>query len=384
MKLAHAIGGRDNNFNLIRFVAAVMVMYSHSFAMAIGKAAPEPLGTLTGGTLIFGRVAVDIFFIISGFLVTASLVERQSLLGYLWARTLRILPGLIVAVLFCAYGVGLFFTSLSTEEYLGSPELKSFVLVNIKLQDTYYFLPGVFEHNPYPKAVNGSLWTLPFEVRMYLILAVIWLVARRFFSTSMLIIAAITVSTYIYLAPLAVKATMVNNYLRLGSFFALGSLFYAFRAKIPLNKWIFLLSIFLLSLVFIKPDFYGFYVIALPYAVFFLAYVPKGVVRYFNKVGDYSYGIYIYACPMQQSVAALIKGVQPYSLMALSFLFTLLLAMLSWHCVERPVLRLKPAYKPVSRAMYYAFEAALNLLGGNRLGSRPSSIRRGNKVPEES
>jgi peptidoglycan/LPS O-acetylase OafA/YrhL len=343
--LASFTGGRDNNFNLLRFAAALLVMYSHSFALAWDKTAVEPLAAITDGALNFGKLGVEIFFVISGFLVTGSLLQRQSILGFCWARILRIYPALLAAVLFCVFTVGVVFTTLPPEQYLTDPQLKAFIIVNSSLWDSYYELPGVFVDNPYKKAVNGSLWTLPYEIRMYIALGCLWIFSRRFFGTLVAMAAAIAIITHLILVGLHGKPTELAHIARLGSFFALGSLFYVLRERIPLSTGLFCVSLLLMSAVAIDPLFYPLRLIGLPYAALFLAYVPNGPIRAFNRLGDYSYGLYIYAFPIQQSVAALWKGVQPYPLFGVSFAISLLLATLSWHWLEHPALRLKAAYR---------------------------------------
>ena len=120
---------RDNNFNLIRFVAALLVLHSHSFALALGSGDAEPLRNTIGMT--WGIIAVDIFFITSGFLITSSYFARNNLLFFAWARILRIYPALIAAILFCVFIVGLWFTTHSAWEYLTSGQTLKFLLKNV-------------------------------------------------------------------------------------------------------------------------------------------------------------------------------------------------------------------------------------------------------------
>jgi len=114
--LSKYTNNRDNNFNLIRFLAASLVLYSHSFSLAIGTVYAEPFKISLGLTL--GTIAVDIFFITSGFLIASSFFEKNNIIAFVWARILRIYPALIIALIFCVFMVGLFFTTNMTSEYL--------------------------------------------------------------------------------------------------------------------------------------------------------------------------------------------------------------------------------------------------------------------------
>ena len=104
MKLSQFAQGRDNNYNFIRFMAAVAVLVTHSFVLATGRPNTEPLRARLGLTL--GSVAVDIFFITSGFLVTASLLNRRSIIDFAWARLLRIFPALLIMLLLTVFVLG--------------------------------------------------------------------------------------------------------------------------------------------------------------------------------------------------------------------------------------------------------------------------------------
>jgi len=116
MKLVDYAQSRDNNFNLIRIIAALSVLVSHSFVLATGNPNAVPLRASIGMTL--GTFAVDAFFIVSGFLVTASLVNRQNIIDFVWARVLRIYPALLVMVLLTVFALGPYFTSEALSAYL--------------------------------------------------------------------------------------------------------------------------------------------------------------------------------------------------------------------------------------------------------------------------
>lgn len=340
---------RDNNFNLIRFIAASLVLFSHSFALTLGSGEAEPLRTTIGMT--WGLIAVDIFFITSGFLITSSYFSRNNLLAFVWARVLRIYPALIVAIIFCVFVVGVWFTTNSMQEYLLNIQTYKYVARNTVLFfGVEHTLPGVFLDVPYKGAVNGSLWTLPYEVRMYTILVF------TFCSVSYIgkLIKFITIrNTILLISVFSVLLKIVNHFqvilpvifLHLFSMFFTGSAFFVWRDRVCLSSKLVLFGVPILLLSAINKDlFFTVYCLLLPYLIFYAAYVPSGYVRKFNGYGDYSYGIYIYAFPVQQSAAAIYHNISVTTMIVVSFGVTLFLSMLSWHLIEKRFLKMKGAY----------------------------------------
>jgi peptidoglycan/LPS O-acetylase OafA/YrhL len=343
---------RDNNFNLLRFLAAGLVLVAHSYPLTGTEGQP-----LFGGFTL-GHVAVDIFFITSGFLVTRSLITRENVAAFAWARIVRIFPALIVAVLLCTFGVGLAFTSLSTGEFLSDSRVYTFIAKNstLVLGNIQYDLPGVFMDNPYPDAVNGSLWTLPWEIRMYAILGAIGILSlliRKQRRTPLLYLVVFGLATA------ALLATCINHFfpfldneshgdgLRLMAFFFMGGAHYVLRNHIKLSHW--LAAIIALAFAVAALDsfnfFYVIYTTWLPYLILYVAYIPGGPLRLFNKLGDYSYGLYIYAFPVQQIVAHVKPDVGVWEMFFTATAATLTLSIASWYLLEKPILRKKDAYR---------------------------------------
>lgn len=357
MKLSNFTQGRDNNFNLIRIVAALSVLVSHSFPLAIGSGAAEPFGESLGLTI--GSLAVDIFFITSGFLVAASLLTRQSIIEFVWARALRIFPALLVMVLLTVFGLGVFFTTASLQSYLANTVIYVYLLKCATLITGVKFtLPGVFENNPYKFIVNGSLWTMPHELRMYAILAIAWVVLQikkwgglKLFRLA--IVASFLVSGVIVVAR-HFCLPVEGHSARLFFMFFTGSAFYVLKEHITLSRSFFwILVIALVSAALINTQaFFVIYLLTIAYILFYVAYIPSGFIRKYNAVGDYSYGVYIYAFPVQQSVSALLPGVSVLSMLAISASATLLLAALSWHLLEKRALGLKGFYVGHTRRIF--------------------------------
>ena len=298
--------------------------------------------------MTMGDIAVDIFFITSGFLVTASLLTRQSIIEFISARCLRIFPALLIMLVLTVFGLGVFFTTLPVQSYITAPEIYYYLVKCATLitgvADT---LPGVFHDNPYKNSVNGSLWVLPYQIRMYAILAIIWValgikksIRLRTFELAIVtgaFVAGVLVMTYYF------YLIADSTFLSLFFMFFSGAAFYVLKEHIILSRslfWLFLITL-LLSAIANKHAFFFVYALTIVYVVFYIAYIPSGRLRKYNLVGDYSYGVFIYAFPVQQTVAALVPGISVFSMLLISASVTLFLGVLSWHLIERRALNLK-------------------------------------------
>lgn len=348
--LADRVAGRDNNFNLIRFLAATLVMLSHAYPLT-GHSG-EPLSRLG---LSYGFVAVDAFFVISGFLVTGSLFNRADTVAFVRSRCLRIFPALVVCNLVCVGVVGLAFTSLPAPDYLKHGQLLRYLVSNTLLVSgpLQAVLPGVFTDTPFRYMVNGSLWTLPHEVRLYLLATIFsvlafWrggLIGPRRASVGIVVLGIVAMSVYLTIHTIVcidVFEVMQWVPLRLLALFFGGGALWVVKGRIRLSSRLALLCVLalLIALVNIRI-FFIVYTLAVPYLVLYCAYVPSRRIWTFNRLGDYSYGMYIYAFPVQQSIASLFPGIGVAQMFLLAWAVTLVPAILSWHLIEQPMLRLK-------------------------------------------
>jgi peptidoglycan/LPS O-acetylase OafA/YrhL len=364
MKLSEAARGRDNNFNLLRIAAAMAVVVSHSFALALGSAANEPLHATLGITL--GSIGVHIFFITSGFLVTGSLLSRHSALEFIWARLLRIYPALISMTVLSVFVLGPLMTTLSPGDYFSKAESYLYLLKNSTLlHGVAYTLPGVFTANPYPHAVNGALWSMPYELGMYLILLLLWCLLRFRPHTRLrhmrLLLPLLAIGAAINYLPRNFPSGGESYIHGLLYMFFIGAACYVLKEKIILSTPIFFAAVLMLALAAFsgQSSFFMIYNLTLPYLLFFIVFVPAGVLRQYNRLGDYSYGLYIYAFPVQQCVAALLPQVSVWHMTILSGLITLIFAALSWHALEQLALRRKIACVTGSRRFLNRLTAGL-------------------------
>jgi peptidoglycan/LPS O-acetylase OafA/YrhL len=346
----------DNNFNLIRLLCAWGVLVYHSIPLAERTlAVPDYIYRFL--SISTGEFCVLVFFSISGFLIYRSMT-RSSLKSYVIARALRLLPALIIALLLTVFVVGPLTTSLTTAEYFSNHGTWSyFSNLNLLSRDTQYSLPGVFENNPYPRAVNGSIWTLPLETRLYVatilfffaVTALKYLFTKQFQRYHLLALGIIAIAAYFILLDLQRMGNRhVLTMTLFNCAFFIGGMFYAYRDKIPLHfSW----SIALLAgIPFLQSTtvypLYG--TLTIVYTVLVLAYLAKGKILAFNKLGDYSYGMYIYAFPVQQCLSHW-TDIGFIGMVFWATLTTLLLSVLSWHFLESPMLARKKAIAKLIR-----------------------------------
>ena len=331
---------RENNFDFLRFFAATLVIFSHSYALTGVNS--EPYLVLTGYAS-FGMLAVDIFFILSGFLIVKSWLDKPLMFDYLKKRFLRIIPGLCVAVMLTVFILGPMVTTLSMWKYFSHP-LTTEYIKNAYLS-VNFFLPGVFAGNTYKDAVNGSLWTLPIEFKFYIFVLILGLI--NFFRKRILSLLGVIVLWGIALMniyhPLYFNLdSLQQEVLRTLLYFSMGAVFYLYRDKVRLSRPFFALAVALLILTFHQPFGALASYLVLPYIILFVGLHKIKALNIFSKYGDFSYGLYIYAFPIQQTLVYLAKNeISVPVLFIEAFLLTLLFAIGSWFLVEKPFLKLK-------------------------------------------
>ena len=320
-----------NNFNLIRLVAAWLVIHGHAWAIT-GSAGGDLVATLTG-IKFAGALAVDMFFVISGFLIAASL-ERNSAGGYLLARALRILPALVACVGLSVLVLGPLLTT--DPGYWRSPLTWDYLWVNASLWSSRYFLPGVFEGLP-NAAINGSLWTLPVEARLYLALlgaSLLGMLAPRRYVPAWVLAMGVACAFVLLRRPLP---DHLANYTWCTSFFITGTLLWVLRDRVRLSPWLLLGLLALAAATRGTQAFVPAYFLLACYGTLWLALAPA-LPRI--RETDLSYGLYLYGWPAAQLVQSLAPG-GPWHNTLWATLLAGALAAISWFAIERPALRLK-------------------------------------------
>jgi peptidoglycan/LPS O-acetylase OafA/YrhL len=345
MTLSDALRRDNNNLDLLRLVAACMVIIGHSHALV----ATDPSRDLVLTLLDFdysGSLAVKFFFFLSGLLVTNSLLEKPGVVGFSVARVCRVMPGLIVCVVLSALLLGPMVTSLPLAEYFHNPRTWSYIRANILLMPQWD-LPGVFADHRNP-GVNGSLWTLPFEVLCYVVLAasgLCGLFRRRAVASAVL---AFVIGYAILTYAITIHGISLPVHLPLFVFrglearllpacFAFGALLAVNQGLVQIRPWVLGLLILLCALCRGTGLFQFVFYAALFYGLVLAATTPP--LKRARLPGDFSYGVYIYGFPSQQTLVFLYPDWNVHENQLAATAAALIAGALSWFLVERPAIR---------------------------------------------
>jgi peptidoglycan/LPS O-acetylase OafA/YrhL len=336
-----AASNRPSGFDYMRLVLATLVVCSHTIDVCYGT--EFTYSVWRGPARPFFAIILPMFFALSGFLVAGSFERCKTIVSFGGLRVLRLMPALAVDTVLGALLLGPIFTALPLADYFSQPGfLKYFLNITGII---HYFLPGVFANNPWPNYVNQQLWTLPFEMICYAgLVALSFLgIAQR---PSLFLISAVVANVLIFVANKIVFKTP-HSFMFLGSLlvqcFLFGIAAHLFRRKIIWSKALFFVSAAATFACLAIPGFD--YLAPLPatYVTVYLGLLQPKRNRLIMS-GDYSYGIFLYGFPVQQAVVAALGhgGQYWYTNMLVSLPVTFALAVLSWWCVEKPALRLKP------------------------------------------
>lgn len=334
--LGERIGDRDNNFDILRLLAAWAVLVSHSFAL-VGEV--EPLHQL-GASL--GSVGVLVFFAVSGLLIRRSWEYDPSPRDFWIKRALRLLPALAVVALVTAFVLGPLVTSTDLRTYFSSGETWIYPVRVTLLLPFGAGLPGVFEDLEYAGAVNGPLWSLPVEVLAYAglaLLGIAGLLRRRGLLVALSVLGLAWAAVWISVTSDSLGATYVV------AAFALGATAYSFKDRLVL-AWPAALGVLVVCFfagLGPAPLRVVVWTVGAVYLCYWFAYALPPLGRGLTRLGDASYGVYIWAWPVQQTTIELLGGdPSPWVVIVVTTPIVWVLAQLSWHFVEAPALKHKP------------------------------------------
>lgn len=340
MTLGQAYLLRQDNFLLVRLLAAWLVIYGHASAIT-GN--PDPDIILQALQRKFaGGVGVDMLFIVSGFLVTSSAAAGKGMVYFLGARLLRLYPGLLVCVAATVLILGPLVT-LSPEHYWTADTWRYFWSNGLAWQ-TVQTLPGVFVDHPL-QGVNGSIWSLVLEVRLYFataLITVLGLVARpRVFNTVFFVTLTLAV-----FSPEWRGLLIPDSWQSLSLMYAFGTFYFVNREEIRLDPF-WLLALLVLTAASLTTALQAqetAFVVLYPFVLSYLTfYVVYGFVKvpWSSRIGDYSYGVYLYGWPMQQVTWMVWPSLSNLEHALVAGGLSLLIGILTWHTFEERLLNLK-------------------------------------------
>ncbi|WP_167758726.1 acyltransferase family protein [Zemynaea arenosa] len=334
--------GRNNHFHLIRLVLASLVIVAHSPELIDGDRSREVL-TQIFGTLSCGELAVDGFFLVSGYLITQSWYACPSALAYLRNRVLRIYPGFVVASLLCIFVVG----PLATGSSARAVDMSWWAVLRDLLVLRPPVAPGAFAGTPYP-VVNGSLWTIALEFGCYM--GVLGLGLSGLLQRRRVLVGLALALFALYVLQRCVHVDVpgywkVQGAIRVGFCFAVGALFYTYRAALPYERRLALGALAgLLAGLTWAPGVELAVALCGGYLLFFVAFMrapARAGAAAARGWPDISYGVYLYGWPVQKLLILWFAGITPGVLIAASLAGSLVLGFLSWHLVEKPFISLK-------------------------------------------
>ena len=342
-RMPPALLDRNNNFNLIRILLAILVLLSHSYELVDGNRSRELL-TRVFGTLSFGELAVDGFFLVSGYLIVQSYLRRPILLDYFKKRVLRIYPAFIAASLVCAFIVGPlgtnrihYFAEFSKRAFLKGVTLLDLPHVPISFLGTHYPL------------VNGSMWTIAYEFRCYLFVAFlgIFRICGRLQSWLTISIVALLLSLFpsslsgVHFPGSIYVLGSFSDYVHFLAFFSAGACFHFLSTRIRYNRSVLLAALVLLPAMFNTVTAQFALVTCGAYLLFSFAFLQHPFLNRFRKLPDVSYGMYLYGWPTQKILLWYIPSLHPLLLFTITCGISWLCGLVSWRLIEQPFLKLK-------------------------------------------
>ncbi len=334
------IDRETNNIGFLRLFAAALVLVNHSYDL-LEVPGQEILTRLTHGSMSLSKLGLIIFFVSSGLLITKSLYNSPTLKNFLWKRILRIYPALIIVVFLTALVLGPIVTKYPIREYFGSRQVWEY-LFGATLVRLRFYLPGVFNHH----GVNGSLWTLPVEFRLYLFAALLFIFGVLKNYKKLIIVILLLWLIWVFHSRLVPDSKYVywGGYVTWGAYFFTGSLAYLCKDHLRVSPWV-VLILFVLWLFLMHSPYIGLMteLLFFSYLVLFMSFKLPLVAKRFFLQNDLSYSLYLFAYPIQQLIIYKASGqiLSPFMLTLISSLVLVPICFASWNLIEKPCLKLK-------------------------------------------
>jgi len=334
---------RNNHLTAVRHALAVAVLVEHSWHLA-------GFGNLLHGTgfkTTLGHLGVAGFFVLSGALITASWENSKGPREFVLKRLFRIMPAYWAALLFSALGLGpvawVVEGNGQMQDYWSSqPSAHGYLINNALLMQIQTGIGNLFKSHVEVGAINGSLWSIPWEAACYGMVATIgWAKLPTTLKGRVHLCLLIAVALNFWLCP---SGSILGLYYKawwitiLPVYFLFGAVFYLYRARIPSHPL--LAAGFFVCFIGFGLVSWSVAAVFLPYLLFWASIRREKMQVSRGAANDYSYGLYIYSFPIQQTlIAAGFHHSGPVALLACTALFTLPIAILSWHFLEKPLMQ---------------------------------------------
>ena len=335
--------GHDNYFTPLRLIFALLVVLGHAFVITLRDLQGEPSVFYDYG---FSYLAVNLFFIASGFLVTKSMIYRGKRSSFLAARLLRIYPALIIHLIFILFIIGPLATRLPVLDYLTHADVWSQPFLVLSFINTDLLLPGVFETNNEAFA-SAPLWTLRYEVLCYLgtllafslgLMRKKWMILAQFVIPGVIWIVGQTYGLF------DAAPDTAENLVRFAMAYGIGATIYAYQDHLSFN-WAGLVLVLALCWLFKStPALEITTNLGLAWLVMTVAYARWPAFKPLQAMDDLSYGVYIYHWAILQMLVLWFPQISVIDILAIGLPVTILIAWLSWTFVEKPVLARKDAF----------------------------------------
>ncbi len=332
--------GHDNFFTPLRIIMALMVVFGHAAVVKVGDSSVE-------AKLFFhytpSYTAVNAFFIVSGFLVTRSMLHRGDMAGFAAARILRIFPALLAFVLITTFVMGSAVTSMPLSDYLTDPQTLTQPFRVLSFIQTEMYLPGTFEGNPEQDS-GAALWTLRYEFLAYIgtfVAFALGLLRSRSLIAMQFVIFALAYPIAIRTGLYDALPATAQAVLRFGLAYGLGAAIFAFRETLRFRLWAPALFFGLAALLHKTPEMEVLFNLGVASLVFWLAYVKAPKWTWLQKLDDVSYGVYIYHWAVLQCLILISPTFNTVALAITAAIISSVLAWLSWHIIEKPALKSK-------------------------------------------
>lgn len=330
---------KNNSFTIVGIILSLLIVYYHSYPLfyGIGTSKLDLISNLFVGENT-GSLVVASFFIISGFMISTSIKKSKNTRTYLWKRIKKIFPPMIFILLFSSLIIAPVMSSLPKFVFLKNPSFYMMYIFDntFLIKNTIYGIGDVFIKNPYPSAINGSLWTMKHQVFMYLYMIPLYFIfvkkdKKEYFNIFFFILFVISVVNYsgkfndFYASVLSkqINIGIINElfqFVRLLFYFTAGVFMNLNSDKIKYNRNYLITALIVILITFRTPVFNIFTMILLPYLLLYICSFKSK-----RNYKDISYYIYLCAFPLQQVIIHYLNGkISIYSYIAINLLATVI------------------------------------------------------------